>query len=85
MYLISGPQLNKKGLSFVGGGGVIDITRGDIILFSAYLNRGFYQLFPRSPKPYQNVSFESNSASNAKRISKIQLRHCRFGHVSPSV
>lgn len=52
MYLISGPQLNKKGLSFVGGGGVIDITRGDI-LFSAYLNRGFYQLFPRTPKPYQ--------------------------------
>lgn len=69
----------------MGGGSVIDITRGDNILFRTYLKRCFYQLFTRTPKPYKNVSLKSNSASNAKRISKMQLWHRSFPHISPSV
>lgn len=57
LNLIFGPELDKVGLSFVGGSTVIDISTGNNILFSAYFKGCFYQLFPQTPKLNKSVSF----------------------------
>lgn len=61
----------------------MDILRGDDHLFSVHLKGGVYQLFPQTLKTDTNkVSLEDNFV---KKESKIQLGHCRSGHIRRAI
>ncbi|GFQ76117.1 retrovirus-related Pol polyprotein from transposon TNT 1-94 [Trichonephila clavata] len=81
--LISGPQLDKKGISFCNcrGRGEVEIAEDGKVLFSAYLKNGVYHLYPKVLGPRKRITFEASALMDKK----LEFWHKRLAHVSPSV
>ncbi|GFY57101.1 retrovirus-related Pol polyprotein from transposon TNT 1-94 [Trichonephila inaurata madagascariensis] len=61
--LISGPQLDKKGISFCNcrGRGEVEIAKDGKVLFSAYLQNGVYHLYSKVLGPRKRITFEASA------------------------
>lgn len=80
--LISGPQLDVKGVKFSGGGGKVKVTLNDITLFTAFLDNGIYFLYPNVPDKTPNkIQYETSISG----VNEIEKWHKRFAHVSPDL
>ncbi|GFR04625.1 retrovirus-related Pol polyprotein from transposon TNT 1-94 [Trichonephila clavata] len=81
--LISGPQLDKKGISFCNcrGRGEVEIAEDGKVLFSAYLKNSVYHLYPKVLGPRKRITFEASALMDKK----LEFWHKRLAHVSPSV